>query len=100
MKKPIMLIVAISISTTTAYAALKSKVEDAPFPPVEKSGSSLSPGLLLAQAQAPGRPVTADEVRQPAPQTPVRDRVAPNEPPPPPRNTPEPRRGSVGAVRD
>ena len=41
------------------------------------------PTLLLAQAQAPGRPLTTQEQAKPAPQTPVRDTVAPKAPPPP-----------------
>ena len=40
-------------------------------------------GLLLAQTQAPGRPLTSQEQAKPAPQTPVKDTVAPKAPPPP-----------------
>lgn len=39
--------------------------------------------LLLAQAQAPGRPLTTQEQAKPAPQTPVKDTVAPKAPPSP-----------------
>lgn len=39
--------------------------------------------LLLAQAQAPGRPLTPQEQAKPAPQTPAKDTVAPKAPPPP-----------------
>jgi len=38
---------------------------------------------LLAQAQAPGRPLTTQEQTKPAPPAPVRDRVAPTVPPSP-----------------
>ena len=37
--------------------------------------------LQIAQAQAPGRPITTQTT--PAPQTPVKDKVAPTAPPPP-----------------
>jgi hypothetical protein len=98
MKKPVMLIIVATLAATPVFVEFNSRV-DVPSSQVKK-GSFLSSGLLLAQAQAPGRPVTADEARQTAPQTPVTDRIAPTVPPSPPRNTPEPRRGSVGAVRD
>lgn len=98
MKRRVMLIIVAAIFTTPVFASFNSQVDD-PSAPVGK-GLRFSPGLLLAQTQAPGRPVTADEARRPAPQPPVRDSVAPTVPPSPPRNTPEPRRGSVAGVRD
>jgi hypothetical protein len=79
---------------------LRSEADKSPFAPVEEADSLLSPTMVLAQAQAPGRPPTADEATRPAPQPPVRDRIAPTVPPSPPRNALEPRRGSVGVVRD
>jgi hypothetical protein len=99
MKNPCMLIVSLAMCAAPAFAMLETNVDKVPFPTVDKAASSVSAGLLIAQAQAPGRPVTADEAKSPAPQTPVRDRVAPTVPPPPPRNTPEPRRGGVNGVK-
>lgn len=49
----------------------------------DKKTSSISHYVQLAQAQAPGRPVTPEEAKKPAPEKPVKDRVAPNEPPRP-----------------
>lgn len=98
MKKLIMSITVATLSAAPTFIVFNSRVDARPTQ-AEKE-SLLSSKLLLAQAQAPGRPVTAGEAAQPAPQTPVRDRIAPVVPPSPPRNTPEPRRGSVGAVRD
>ena len=101
MKKPIILIAAAAIVAVPAFAAFRPSVEELPAPIAEKESSLLSSGLLFAQAQAPGRPLTADEQRRmQTPQPPVRDPLVRTEPPPPPRNTPPPRTGGVGAVRD
>jgi hypothetical protein len=98
MRHPIMLIVAVGICATPALAPAKSTADQSSIASTEELGSLPSRGLVFAQAQAPGGPVTADQAARPAPQTPVRDRVAPTVPPPPPSNTP-PRSGSVAAPR-
>src|SRR5579864_104027 len=98
-----MLIAAASIVIVVppAFAAFRPSVEELPAPVAKYENSPFSPGLLFAQAQAPGRPLTADEQRRmQAPQPPARDPLVRTEPPPPPRNTPAPRHGGVGAVRD
>jgi hypothetical protein len=99
MRHPIMLIVAAGICATPALAPAKSIADESSIASMEKLGSWPSRGLVFAQAQAPGGPVTADQAARPAPQTPVKDRVAPTVPPPPPSNTPAPRSGSVAAPR-
>ena len=62
---------------TAAIVAAQSADIDLLFAFREKSGLT----LLFAQAQAPGRPITTPTT--PAPQTPVKDRVAPTAPPSP-----------------
>ncbi len=49
----------------------------------DKKTSSISHNVQLADAQAPGRPVTPEEGKKQAPDKPVKDKVAPNEPPRP-----------------
>lgn len=78
------LIVALAFCAAPAFAAVTPKVEGLPLLSV-KVGSSLPSDLLLAQAQAPGRPTTPEEQRKLAPEKPVKDKVAPKEPPPPGR---------------
>jgi hypothetical protein len=100
-KAPIILIVVVAILTAPAFAAFQRGVKELPTPLPENENSPFSSGLLFAQAQAPGRPLTADEQRRmQTPQPPVRDPLVRTEPPPPPRSTPTPRTGGVGAVRD
>jgi hypothetical protein len=78
---PVALILTAALWATPTLAASPSNVEEASLSSVEMAGVPLSSDLLIAQAQAPGRPTSG--TTQPAPQTPVRDRVAPRPPPPP-----------------
>ena len=101
MKGPIILIVVVAILTAPAFAAFQRSVKELPASLPENENSPFSSGLIFAQAQAPGRPLTTDEQpRTQAPQPPARDPLVRTEPPPPLRNTPAPRTGGVGAVRD
>ena len=65
---------------TSAMVAAKPADSDAQL---FSFGGQHTSTLLLAQAQAPGRPLTTQEQAKPAPQTPVKDTVAPKAPPPP-----------------
>lgn len=76
----------ITLATTAAFcvaaaivAAQPADIDSQLFAFREKSGLP----LLLAQAQAPGRPITTPTTQ--APQTPVKDAVAPTAPPAPGR---------------
>jgi hypothetical protein len=74
LKNPLILIAAFSIVVAPAFAAFRPSVEKLPAPAAEDENSPLSSGLIFAQAQAPGRPLTADEQRRvQAPQPPARD---------------------------
>lgn len=95
MKSLILLTVTIAICVTPAFGA----AGEFPFLPTEWKGAPPSPGLVLAQAQAPGHPVTPNQATTPAPQPPVRDRVAPTVPPSPPRTTPQQHPSAVAAPR-
>jgi len=78
------LIAALALCAAPTFAAATPKADELPLPSA-KMGSSLPSDLLLAQAQAPGRPTTPEEQRKPAPEKPVKDKVAPREPPSPGR---------------
>lgn len=78
------LIAALAFCAAPTFAAATPKAEELPLASVNRS-SLLPSDLLLAQAQAPGRPTTPEEQKKPAPEKPVIDPVAPKEPPPPGR---------------
>ena len=99
MQNLIGLIVAVASYATPAFAARQPSVETPP--PAEKQSLSLSSRLLLAQAQAPGRPLTEVEQRRiRAPQPPARDPLVRTVPPSPPVPPPARNPTSVSGVRD
>ena len=99
MQNPIGLIVVVAIYATPAFATRQPNVET--LPAAGKQSLSLSSRLLLAQAQAPGRPLTTDEQRRiQAPQPPARDPLVRTVPPSPPVPPPARNPTSVSGVRD
>lgn len=80
MNKLFALTVAVALCAVPALGTAKPIDTDAPLFSLEGEHGLM---LLLAQAQAPGRPTTPQEQKKPAPSQPNKDPLV-NRPPPPP----------------